>query len=205
MISPSNTVWNPADQTEKMVYDYTDTKKTHKHFHPLRIQKVLVNASFAHWQRRGGGRPGWRWGKVVPDTGPGRPGRGLGRSGSCPSAGRTADSGSGTCVAGRRRARRPRTPLVVSLAAPVKPSPHPRRTDGAPSMGDTVYSEGLLGDCVVWHWDLYIRHTTLKKIWRRADYNFQYFRTALDINLSKMWQASRRKHDSFLPRYSVAI
>lgn len=81
--------------------------------------------------------------KVAPDTGPGRPGCGLGQWESCPSAEQTAGSGSGTCAAESRRAQRPDTPPVASLAAPAKPSPRLRRTAGAPS------TEARATDCTL--------------------------------------------------------
>lgn len=70
---------------------------------------------------------------TAPDTGPDRKRRGLGQWASGPSAEQTADSGSGTCVAGSGRALGPHSPPSSSLAAPVKPSPRPQRIAGTPS------------------------------------------------------------------------
>lgn len=71
--------------------------------------------------------------KAAPDTGPDRPGRGLGPRAIHRPAGRTEGSGSGTCGAGSRRAPGPDTPAAPSRAAPTEPLPRPRKTAGTPS------------------------------------------------------------------------
>ena len=81
--------------------------------------------------------------RTAPDTGLDRQGHDPGQWAIRPYVEQTADSGSGTCVAGNRQASGPDTHPASSLAAPGKPSPSPQRKAGSPSTKPVQYILGF--------------------------------------------------------------